>query len=117
MKSLPVINCCAPLDGPALDDGEAVGLEQLLRALADRHRLKILNTLVRAGGEALCVCEFEPILGLKQPTVSYHLKQLTDAGVLDREKRGTNAYYSIAPGALERIRSVFMESQADLAAA
>jgi ArsR family transcriptional regulator len=117
MGSFPVINCCAPLDGPRLDDEEAGDLERLLRALADRHRLKILNTLVRARGEALCVCEFEPILGLKQPTVSYHLKQLADAGVLDREKRGTNAYYAIAPGALERIRSVFPEPQPDLAAA
>jgi integrase len=44
-----------------------------------RHRVKILNALLAAGGEAVCVCDFEELIGLKQPTVSYHLKQLLTA--------------------------------------
>lgn len=66
--------------------------------LADRHRVKILNLLTRVGDEAICVCDFVEPLGLKQPTVSYHLKQLTDAGLLQREKRGSFASYRLAPG-------------------
>ena len=42
-------------------------------------------------------------LGLKQPTVSYHLKQLIDAGVITREQHGRFAFYSLQPGFLERI--------------
>ena len=75
----------------------------MFKALADRHRVKILNRLLSAGGEAVCVCDFEELLGLKQSTVSYHLKQLLDAGIVDREKRGSFAYFSVAPGALERV--------------
>jgi ArsR family transcriptional regulator len=43
------------------------------------------------------------MLDLKPPTVSYHLKQLQTAGIIEREKRGTYAYFSLAEGALERV--------------
>jgi ArsR family transcriptional regulator, arsenate/arsenite/antimonite-responsive transcriptional repressor len=106
MTTLPAIECCAPLGDEALTDGEAAQLEQVFKALADRHRIKILNRLLAAGGEAVCVCDLEELLGLKQPTVSYHLKQLLTAGIVTREKRGTYAYFSVAPDALERVRGV-----------
>ena len=109
--SLPVIQCCAPLAGPALSDAEADELETVFKALADRHRVKILNRLLSAGGEAVCVCEFEELLGLKQPTVSYHLKQLLKAGIVTREKRGSFAYFSLSPGALERIRDLLVVAE------
>src|SRR4051794_31840657 len=78
VTALPVIQCCAPLGAPGLSEDEADELERVFKALADRHRVKILNRLLGAGGEAVCVCEFEDLLGLKQSTVSYHLKQLLD---------------------------------------
>ena len=74
--------------------------------LADRQRIKILNLLASADEDAVCVCELVPALGLKQPTVSYHLKQLAQAGLVERERRGTFAYYRLVPGALERIGAV-----------
>ena len=52
------------------------------------------------------MCEFTDQLGLAQPTVSYHLKQLTDAGLLDREKRGTFAYFRVRTTAMERLHSL-----------
>jgi ArsR family transcriptional regulator len=103
MPVLSPVECCAPLGDAALTDDEALELEAVFKALADRHRVKILNRLLAAGGEAVCVCDLEELLGLKQPTVSYHLKQLLNAGILQREKRGSFAYFSIAGGALERI--------------
>ncbi len=106
MKHLPVINCCTPLAGSSLSNEEAVELERLFRVLGDRHRVRILNILLRARGEPVCVCEFTSELGLAQPTVSYHLKQLRDAGLLDREKRGTFAYFRIRPNAMERLHSL-----------
>ena len=111
MKKLDVLSCCPPLTGAHLSDREAAELERLFRVLADRHRLKILNILVRAG-EAVCVCELTPALGLAQPTVSYHLKQLTEAGLLARERRGTFAYYRLRPGALERLGTLLTEPAA-----
>jgi ArsR family transcriptional regulator len=103
VKDLPLIECCTPIAGPALSPGEAAELERLFKALADRHRLQILNCLLRAGDDSICVCDFEELLGVKQPTVSHHLKQLRDAGLLEREKRGTYAYYRLRPGMLERL--------------
>jgi ArsR family transcriptional regulator len=112
VTELPVVQCCAPLGEAALTDTEAVQLEQVFKALADRHRLKIVNRLLAAGGEAVCVCDFEDLLGLKQPTVSYHLKQLVTAGLLLREKRGSYAYFTLAPGALERIGGLLASTAA-----
>jgi len=55
-----------------------------------------------ADGQA-CVCDVTDPVGLSQPTVSHHLKVLTDAGLIVREQRGKWAYYSLVPGALEAI--------------
>lgn len=102
MKSGPLIDCCSPLVWPTLSEGEAVELERLFKALADRHRVRILNLL--AGAEdAVCVCKLIPALGLAQPTVSYHLKLLVESGLLERERRGRFGFYRVAPGALVRL--------------
>ena len=103
---LTLANCCAPLSGPALTDDQAGELEKVFKALADRHRVKILNILIAADGEAVCVCDFTDTLGVKQPTVSYHLKQLADAGLIQREKRGTFAYFRLTPGAFEDVAAL-----------
>src|SRR3954451_10214453 len=112
MTALPVIQCCAPLGAPQLSEDEADELERIFKALADRHRVKILNRLLSAGGEAVCVCEFEDLLGLKQSTTSYHLKQLLDAGIITRERRGKFAYFSVAAGALQRIGELLTSASA-----
>lgn len=102
MKPPSAISCCTPLAGSSLSKTEALDLERLFQVLADRHRLMILNILLRAEGEAFCVCEFTDRLGLAQPTVSYHLKQLREAGLLERQERRTFAYFCIRPGAMEQ---------------
>jgi ArsR family transcriptional regulator len=112
MTDLPVINCCTPLAGSSLGEDRAAQLEAVMKALADRQRLRIVNMLLRADGEAVCVCEFEPFLGLSQATVSHHLKVLTEAGLAQREGRGTRSYFSLVPGALDSVRDVFAPAAA-----
>jgi ArsR family transcriptional regulator len=107
ISDLPVLGCCTPLAGSSLSEDRAAELERVLKALADRHRLRIVNLLLRAGGEPVCVCEVQPLLGLSQGTVSHHLKQLVEAGVIARETRGTYSYFSLVPGALDAVRDVF----------
>jgi len=107
VAELPVIQCCTPLAGSSLSEPRAVELEGVLKALADRHRLRIVNLLLRAGGEPVCVCEVQPQLGLSQGTVSHHLKLLVEAGIVARETRGTYSYFSLVPGALDAVRDVF----------
>jgi ArsR family transcriptional regulator, arsenate/arsenite/antimonite-responsive transcriptional repressor len=103
--TLPVISCCAPLATPAISQEEAEATATLFHALADPTRVKIINLLARNDGP-VCVCEFTPAVGLSQPTVSHHLKKLTDAGLLEREQRGKWAYYSLSGEALERLASL-----------
>jgi ArsR family transcriptional regulator, arsenate/arsenite/antimonite-responsive transcriptional repressor len=107
VAELPVIECCTPLAGSSLSDERAGELEAVIKALADRHRLRIVNLLLRAGGAPVCVCEVQPLLGLSQGTVSHHLKQLVEAGIASRETRGTYSYYSLVPGALDAVGEVF----------
>jgi len=93
----------SPLTGQPLDRDEAERLANVLKALADPTRLRLLS-LVQASdhGEA-CVCELTEPLGISQPTVSHHLRILADAGLLQREKRGVWAYYRLVPGTLTTI--------------
>jgi ArsR family transcriptional regulator, arsenate/arsenite/antimonite-responsive transcriptional repressor len=93
------------LASPDLDEGEAAATAALFKALGDQARVRIVNVLARSG-EPVCACEFEPALGLSQPTVSHHLKKLTEAGLLDREQRGKWAYFSLKRTAVEKLAAV-----------
>ena len=105
-RSLELIDCCRPLGAAALSDEEAEATAALFRAVGDPSRVKIVNLLARGGGEPVCACEFEPAVGLSQPTVSHHLKKLTDVGLLEREQRGKWAYFSLNQEAMERLASL-----------
>jgi ArsR family transcriptional regulator, arsenate/arsenite/antimonite-responsive transcriptional repressor len=94
--------CCAPLATPGLSKDQAADTAKLFKALADPHRVKIVNLLATTP-DPVCVCEFTEPLGLSQPTVSHHLKKLVAAGLLDREQRGTWAYYSLNRDTLGRL--------------
>jgi ArsR family transcriptional regulator, arsenate/arsenite/antimonite-responsive transcriptional repressor len=94
--------CCAPLGARWLSDGQAEATARVFKALADPHRVRILNLLATSPGP-VCVCEFTGPLGLSQPTVSHHLKKLVQAGLLERAQRGTWADYSLRPDALGRL--------------
>lgn len=51
----------------------------------------------------MCVCDLVALLGLSQPSVSYHLKIWRDAGLVQREQRGSFAHYRLREGALEQL--------------
>jgi ArsR family transcriptional regulator len=105
MSSRPVIACCRPLSFESLSAEEAEETAGLFKALGDAARVRILNLLATSDGP-VCVCNLTEPLGLTQPTVSHHLKRLTQAGLLRREQRGVWAYYSIDPDAVARLRAL-----------
>jgi ArsR family transcriptional regulator len=109
MGVAPLIECCSPVVQASLSPAEAVELERLFKALADRHRVRILN-LLASTDESVCVCVLTPMLGLAQATVSYHLKLLVESGLLEREQRGRFAYHRIVPGALDRVAGLMLSS-------
>jgi len=112
-EALPMVPvaCCAPGSSRAISDEEAVAVATVVKALADPHRIRIVNLLANAP-EAVCVCDFTEPLGLSQPTVSFHLKKLLDAGLVDREQRGTWAHYSLRPESFERLSAAFTQKEA-----
>jgi len=99
------VACCGPLAAPTLSDGEAQATAEVFKALADPARVRIVNVLATSG-EPVCVCNLIEPLGLSQPTVSHHLKKLTEAGLLEREQRGKWAYFSLRPEATEKLALV-----------
>ena len=99
------VACCSPLAATRLSDDEAEATATLFKALGDPHRVRIVNLLANSD-EPVCVCELTPHLGLSQATVSFHLKKLVSSGLLDREQRGTWAFYSIDPAAMKTLTGV-----------
>jgi ArsR family transcriptional regulator, arsenate/arsenite/antimonite-responsive transcriptional repressor len=94
---------CAPLTREAISGSGAAELSAVLKALADPVRLRLVSMIAAHEGGEACVCDLTAPLGLTQPTVSHHLKVLTDAGFLTRSKRGTWAYYALVPGSLDAV--------------
>jgi ArsR family transcriptional regulator len=96
---------CVPIAHTGMTKRDAEATASVFRALADPARVRIVN-LLAASGEPLCVCNLTDPLGLSQPTVSFHMKKLMDAGLLDREQRGVWAYYSLRDDARRRLSAI-----------
>ena len=64
----------------------------LFKALSDETRLKIIDML--SCGQ-LCACEILEPLSISQSTLSYHMKQLVDSGLVIAQKDGAWMRYSI----------------------
>jgi ArsR family transcriptional regulator len=98
-------DCCRPLDDDGMTKADARATAALFKALSDPARVRIVN-LLATREEPACVCHLTGPLGLSQPTVSHHLKKLVTAGLLEREQRGTWAYYSLDRDAFRQLASV-----------
>jgi ArsR family transcriptional regulator len=97
---------CPPLSSGPLDQDEAHRLATALKILADPARLQLLSLIqAQPSGEA-CVCHLTEPLGLSQPTVSHHLKVLREAGLVERDRRGSWAYYRVLPEPLTALRDL-----------
>jgi len=105
-EALPISDiaaCCAPLTRETISVASSADLARSLKALSDPARLRLISIVAAHERAEACVCELTEPLQLSQPTVSHHLRVLVDAGFLTREQRGTWAYYSLVPGALDAV--------------
>jgi ArsR family transcriptional regulator len=93
-----------------LDEAEA--LANAFKAVADPGRLRLLSFIAAQPQAEACVCNLVEPLGLAQPTVSHHLRVLTEAGLLARERRGTWMFYRLVPERLESLRQALAPPQA-----
>jgi ArsR family transcriptional regulator len=97
---------CPPLLQEPLDVEDADRLARALKTIADPARLRLLSLIQAQPGGETCVCHLTEPLGLSQPTVSHHLKVLHDAGLVERERRGSWVFYRVVPEALATLRDV-----------
>jgi ArsR family transcriptional regulator len=108
--------CTTPLVAPVLGDEQAASLAQLLKAIAEPMRIKILHRLISAAPDGVCVCDLTAPLGLTQPSVSHHLRVLWLAGLVDRRQERNFVYYSVRQSALDHLATLIAGSRAAAAA-
>lgn len=96
--------CCPSLLDSPLDADEAAELADGFTALADPVRLRVLSILAAAPDGEVCVCDFIEPLGKSQPTVSHHLRILSQAGLVTGNRRGKWVWYSLVPERLAELR-------------
>lgn len=101
METLQAVNasntessCCGTQGERVVQDEEAQRLAKVFKALGDPTRVKLLSLISASADAEMCVCDLTEPVGLSQPTVSHHMKQLVEAGLVTREQRGRWAYYS-----------------------
>src|SRR5688572_12214944 len=99
----PAARCCDLSPAQTLPPERAVALAALSKALADPVRVQLVEVLRAHTGE-VCQCDLQPLFAVSQPTLSHHLRKLREAGIVDVERRGVWAYYSIRPDTLEVLR-------------
>ncbi len=106
MKLIQTIDadCCPQVLAAPLAEEAAERWAGALRVLADPARLRLLSIIGADPNGEVCACQLTGPLGLSQPTVSHHLKVLTDAGLIGREQRGRWAYFWVLPEPLELLR-------------
>jgi ArsR family transcriptional regulator len=83
------------------DKAGVTRLARLFHALSDETRLKIVGKLLL--GEQ-CVCHLVDTLDAGQSRLSFHMKTLKDAGLVNDRRAGRWIHYSLNPGALEEVK-------------
>lgn len=83
----------------------------ILKALADETRIKIFHML--SNGE-LCACKILEEFQITQPTLSYHMKILSESGLVNSRKDGVWMKYSINKTTLKLLKTLFDDISIDL---
>jgi ArsR family transcriptional regulator len=98
--------CCPAALASPLSEERAAVMARRFAVLADPVRLRLLSLLASAPSGEVCVCELVETLGRSQPTISHHLKVLSDAGLITGEKRGRWVWYRVVRERLADLRDV-----------
>ena len=106
----PTDQCCPSVLASPLDGTQAADMASGFMALADPVRLRVLSMLAAAAGGEVCVCEFVGPLGKSQPTISHHLKILSEAGLVTGDRRGKWVWYSLNRERLAALQAALQPS-------
>lgn len=90
----------------------AACIAEVFKALSDPTRVRLLAHLASAEQGTACACHLPDALGISQPTLSHHMKKLTQAGLVTREQRGKWAHYTVVTSVLDTVRAFLGEAGA-----
>ena len=98
----PTDACCGGATAQlSVEDAESLAGQ--LGAVADPVRLQVLSIIAGSPAKEVCACDFVGPIGKSQPTISHHLKVLSEAGLIEAEKRGRWVWYRLAPTGLSDV--------------
>ncbi|BDS07153.1 transcriptional regulator [Oceaniferula spumae] len=80
-----------------------------LSALAQPSRLEVFRLLVKCGEKGICAGDISQQLGIPKPTLSFHLKELTHAGLVDSERDGRSIIYRLNVGGMKALMHFLTE--------
>jgi ArsR family transcriptional regulator len=100
----------------ALSPDGAAEMARTFKVLGDPARLRVLSLIAARKGGEVCVCEITDAFDLTGPTISYHLRVLREAGLVDCQRRGTWVYYWIVPDKLAGLSQFLDPSDASIPA-
>lgn len=95
--------CRSPVTSGVLTIEAAEQLARIFKALSDPTRVRLLSLIAAQPAAEACICDLTAPVGLSQPTVSHHMKQLVDAGLVTREQRGKWAFFTVVDTALNTL--------------
>ncbi len=89
---------------------ESETVVRALGALAQEHRLALFRLLVQAGPDGLAAGAIAEALGVPASSLSFHLAQLTNAGLIAQRRDGRSLIYSADYGAMTALLGFLMEN-------
>lgn len=97
--------CCTVVIPPGtIDEADRLRLLGFFKALGDDNRFDIYR-LIAAQRDPICACDVVERFDLSQPTVSHHLRVLSEAGLIRVSRRGVWAYYETEPRGWKIVQS------------
>lgn len=75
---------------------------KIIKALSDVNRMMIINNL--SGGE-MCACKLLEKFNITQPTLSHHMKILSECGIVNSRKEGKWTHYSLNKDRVEQFQN------------
>jgi len=82
---------------------------KIFSALAQELRLKILKRLVKTGDDGLCPCHLVEEFEMTNANLSFHLKELESAGLVEKERRGKFIHYRAKCDVIKKLGDFLIE--------
>lgn len=84
-------NCCSDITVPS----DPTAVIDVLKAVADPTRLKLLFLVAERGCDDVCGCDLAEAMGVSAPTITHHMKKLAGVGLVTRMQKGKWAHFAI----------------------